>query len=118
MDPPRSRDTKSVIWSFRTFTKKSDQRVGGRPDIPRRLVGDGSRPACACEVHYVAGLPNFRRLRPCNSGSDLRTSARLGTPEAFSYLRESCHSEHRPLDSTLRDTDRVFIQLSYSGGVE
>ncbi|VDO68132.1 unnamed protein product [Heligmosomoides polygyrus] len=47
------------------------------------------------EAHYVAGPPNFRRLGPCDSVSDLRTSAKLGTPEAFLHLRESCHSEHR-----------------------
>ncbi|VDP04724.1 unnamed protein product [Heligmosomoides polygyrus] len=84
---------------------------------PSARVGDGSRPAGACEAHYVAGPPNFRQLGPCDRVSDLRTSAKLGTPEAFSHLRESCHSEHRPLDSTLRDADRVLILLSYSPGL-
>ncbi|VDP09737.1 unnamed protein product [Heligmosomoides polygyrus] len=56
--------------SFRAFTKKSDQRVAG-----------------VCEAHYVAGPPNFRQLGPRDSVSDLRTSAKLGTPEAFSHLR-------------------------------
>ncbi|VDO66513.1 unnamed protein product [Heligmosomoides polygyrus] len=33
MDTPRSRDTKSVISVVQGFTKKSDQRVGGRPGV-------------------------------------------------------------------------------------
>ncbi|VDO79703.1 unnamed protein product [Heligmosomoides polygyrus] len=86
-------------------------------DIPRNPVGDGSRPAGVCEAHYVAGLPNFRQLGPRDSVSDLRTSAKLGTPEAFSHWRDSCHCKHRPLESTLRDADRVFILLSYSPGL-
>ncbi|VDP06825.1 unnamed protein product [Heligmosomoides polygyrus] len=121
MDPPRTRDTKSVISVVQGFLEE------GRPtrwwasrcslDIPRNPVSNGSRPAGVCEAHYVAGPPNFRQLGPRDSVSDLRTSAKLGTPEAFSHLRESCHSEHRPLDSTLRDADRVFILLSYSPGL-
>ncbi|VDP07620.1 unnamed protein product [Heligmosomoides polygyrus] len=121
MDSPRSRDTKRVISVVQDFHEEV------RPtrwwaswcsiDIPRNPVGDGFRPAGVCESHYVVGPPNFRRLGPCESVSDLRTSAKLETPEAFSHLRESCHSEHRPLDSTLRDADRVFILLSYNPGL-
>ncbi|VDP08991.1 unnamed protein product [Heligmosomoides polygyrus] len=91
MDPPRSRDTKSVISVVQGFHEEV------RPthwwaswcsfDIPRNPVCDGSRPAGVCESHYVAGPPNFRRLGPCDSVSDLRTSAKLGTPEAFTHLR-------------------------------
>ncbi|VDP09913.1 unnamed protein product [Heligmosomoides polygyrus] len=118
---PRSRDTKSVIAVVQGFHEEV------RPtrwwaswcslDILRNPVGDGSRSAGVCESHYGAGPPNFRQLDPRDSVSDLRTSAKLGTPEAFSHLRESCHSEHRPLDSTLRDGDRVFILLSYGSGL-
>ncbi|VDP00896.1 unnamed protein product [Heligmosomoides polygyrus] len=70
MDPPRSRDTKSVISVVQGF----HEEVRSMPGV--------------CESHYVAGPPNFRRLGPCDSVSDLRTSAKLGTPEAFSHLRE------------------------------
>ncbi|VDP11675.1 unnamed protein product [Heligmosomoides polygyrus] len=75
------------VLPFRAFTKKRDQRVA----VPH----------------------NFRRLGKCDSVSNLRTSAKLGIPEAFSHLRESCHSEHHPLDCTLCDADRVFILSAY-----
>ncbi|VDP15905.1 unnamed protein product [Heligmosomoides polygyrus] len=114
MDPPRSRDMKSVISVVQGFHEEV------RPtrwwaswcslDIQRKPVGDGSRPAGVFEAPYVAGPPNFRQLGP---RSDIRTSAKLGTPEAFSHLHESCHSEHRSLDSALRDADRVFILLGF-----
>ncbi|VDO64478.1 unnamed protein product [Heligmosomoides polygyrus] len=103
MDPPRSRDTKSVISVVQGFNEevRPTRWWASRcsSDIPRNPVGDGSRLAAVCEAHYVAGPPNFRQLGPRDSVSDLRTSAKLGTPEAFSHLHESCHSEHRPLDS-------------------
>ncbi|VDP06501.1 unnamed protein product [Heligmosomoides polygyrus] len=85
MDPPRSRDTKSVISVVQGFNEEV------RPtrcwaswcsfDIPRNPVGDGSRPAGVCEAHYEAGPPNFRQLGPRDSVSDPRTSAKPGTPE-------------------------------------
>ncbi|VDO19093.1 unnamed protein product [Heligmosomoides polygyrus] len=90
MDPPRSRDTKSVILVVQGFHEEV------RPtrwwaswcslDIPRNPVGDCSRPAGVCEAHYVAGPPNFRQLGPRDSVFDLRASAKLGTPEFFTVL--------------------------------
>ncbi|VDP03999.1 unnamed protein product [Heligmosomoides polygyrus] len=38
MDPPRSRDTKSVTFLFSGFTKKYDQLVGGR--VGTRVIND------------------------------------------------------------------------------
>ncbi|VDO73816.1 unnamed protein product [Heligmosomoides polygyrus] len=74
-------------------------------------------PSGVCEAHHVAGFPSFRQLGPRDNVCDLRTSAKLGTPEAYSHMRESCHSKHRYLDSTLRVGGRVFILLSYSPGL-
>ncbi|VDO68493.1 unnamed protein product [Heligmosomoides polygyrus] len=69
MDPPRSRDTKSAISVIQGF----HEEVRPTPGV--------------CESYYVAGPPNFRQLGPRDRVSDLRTSAKLGTPEAFSHLR-------------------------------
>ncbi|VDP62337.1 unnamed protein product [Heligmosomoides polygyrus] len=73
MDPPRSRDTKSIIAVVQGFHEEV------RPthwlaswcshDIPRNPVGNGSRPAGVCEAHYVAGPPNFRQFGPRDSVS-------------------------------------------------
>ncbi|VDP09413.1 unnamed protein product [Heligmosomoides polygyrus] len=55
-------------------------------DNPRTTAGDGSILAGVCETHQVAGTANFRRLGPCDSVSDLRTTTKLGTPEARNSL--------------------------------
>ncbi|VDP43704.1 unnamed protein product [Heligmosomoides polygyrus] len=109
MDPPRSRDTNSVISVVQGFHEevRPTQTPAGR-----WLSSSG-----CLRIALVACPPNLRRLGPCDNISDLRTSAKLGTPEAFSHLREWCHSEHRPLDSTLRDANCVFILLSCSLGL-
>ncbi|VDP35092.1 unnamed protein product [Heligmosomoides polygyrus] len=121
MDPPRSRDTKSAISVVQGFHKEARATRCWASwcslDIPRNPVGNTSSPAGVCEAHCVASPPNFRQLGPRDSVSGLRTSAKLGTPEVFSHLRKSCHSEYRPLHSTLRDADRVFILLSQSPGL-
>ncbi|VDO20122.1 unnamed protein product [Heligmosomoides polygyrus] len=117
MDPPGPRDTKSVTSFGQGFHEEVRPTCWWASwcsfDIQRNQIGDGSRSLAVCEAHYVVGSPNFRRLVPCDSVFDPRTSTKLGTPEAFSQLHESCHSVHSPLDSTLRDADRVFVHPAF-----
>ncbi|VDO87897.1 unnamed protein product [Heligmosomoides polygyrus] len=80
MDPPRSRDTKSVISVARGLHEEVRLTRWWAPwcfvDILRNPVGDGSRPAGVCELHYVAGPPNFRRLGLERLGSSNIAEAR------------------------------------------
>ncbi|VDO96402.1 unnamed protein product [Heligmosomoides polygyrus] len=70
------------------------------PGVLLTSGGIQSVTALICEAHYVTDPPNSRQLGPRDSISGLRASAKLGSPEAFSHLRESCHSEHPPLSSS------------------
>ncbi|VDO98259.1 unnamed protein product [Heligmosomoides polygyrus] len=69
MDPPRSKDPKSVISVVQGFHEEVRARHWWESwcslDIQRNPVGDGSRPTGVCEVHYVASPLYFRRLGPC-----------------------------------------------------
>ncbi|VDO60890.1 unnamed protein product [Heligmosomoides polygyrus] len=73
------------------------RKICPRCPISATNVGDGSRPAGVCDV---AGPPTFRRLGPCDSVFDLRTSAKLGTPEVFAHLlARVCPTEARPMSN-------------------
>ncbi|VDO62492.1 unnamed protein product [Heligmosomoides polygyrus] len=118
MDPPRSRDTKGVISVVQGFHEEV------RPtrwwafwcslDIPRNPVGNGSRPVGICEAHYVAGPLIFDNLAHATTSLIFE---RRRSSELRRHLRESYHSEHHPLDSSLSDAGRVFILLAYSPGL-
>ncbi|VDP37198.1 unnamed protein product [Heligmosomoides polygyrus] len=88
MDPPCSRDTKSVTSVVQGFHEEVQPMRWWASwcslDIPQNPIGDGSRPAGVCEAHYVADPPNFRQLGPRDSVSDHRTSAKHGNSGGLS----------------------------------
>lgn len=54
----------------------------------------------------------------CDSISGPRAQTKLGTPEALSHLRESCHCERSSsISRYAKNQDSVFILLSYSTGL-
>lgn len=94
-------------------TRKASYRLSPRNSLT--VLMDINLPVAALiqRMSAKAGPPNIPRVSPWDSVFDSRTSTKLSTSNSSSHLCGSCHSKHRPLDSWLRDADRLSILLFF-----
>ncbi|VDO96503.1 unnamed protein product [Heligmosomoides polygyrus] len=111
MDHSRSRDTKGVISVVQGFHEEVRPTLGGRANVllTSRGIQSGTSLVQRVSAKRITWPVYLIFDDSAHVISDHRTSTKFGTPEAFSHLRESSRSEHSPLHSTLRETDRVLI---------